>query len=209
MARKCKEDAEKTRQAVLESALDVFAQKGYARATFDEIAACAGYTKGAIYWYFRNKADLVSALIVEYTQRKRNEICEKLPKGNSLEDLVEYFSIWAAAGQNNERFAKFYRFILCQMEWSETVLENVDKNLKDIKDFHLEKINKVLVECKRNGTIRSDVDIEKVQYLVLANYMGVLFSTLSKRHNFQLVDMVRLNLGLFLDGLKCERERVR
>ena len=30
MARKCKEDAEKTRQAVLESALDVFSEKGYA-----------------------------------------------------------------------------------------------------------------------------------------------------------------------------------
>ena len=50
MARKCKEDAEKTRQAVLESALDVFSEKGYAKATFDEIAARAGFTKGAVYW---------------------------------------------------------------------------------------------------------------------------------------------------------------
>ena len=57
MARKCKEDAEKTRQAVIESALDVFSEKGYAKATFDEIAARAGFTKGAVYWYFRNKAD--------------------------------------------------------------------------------------------------------------------------------------------------------
>lgn len=208
MARKCKEDAEKTRLAILESALDVFSDKGFSRTTFDEIALRAGFTKGAIYWYFRNKADLVSALIIECMQNKRKEIYEKLPKENSLDDLLAYFVIWADAGQEDERLAKFYRFILCQMEWSEAILENVDKNLKDIKDFHLEKINKVLVECQKNGTIRSDVDIEKVQHLILANYMGTMFSTLSKRHNFQLVDMVRLNLGLFLDGLKCKKERV-
>ena len=49
MARKCKEDAEKTRQAVLESALDVFSEKGYAKATFDEIAARAGFNLCRMY----------------------------------------------------------------------------------------------------------------------------------------------------------------
>lgn len=95
MARKCKEDAEKTRQAVLESALDVFSEKGYAKATFDEIAARAGFTKGAVYWYFRNKADLVAALIIEYVGRKREELMPNVPEGNTLENLLEYFVLWA------------------------------------------------------------------------------------------------------------------
>ena len=83
MARKCKEEAEKTRQAVIETALDVFSEKGYAKATFDEIALRAGFTKGAIYWYFRNKADLVAALIVEYMERKRTEISADIPDPSS------------------------------------------------------------------------------------------------------------------------------
>ena len=202
MARKCKEDAEKTRQAILEAALDVFAEKGYARATFDEIAIRAGFTKGAIYWYFRNKADLVSALIVEYIERKRAEIAEDLPSGNSLDDLLSYFVIWASAGQNDDRLIKFYRFILCQMEWSEAIMENVDKNLKDIKDVHLEKINKVLVECKKNSVISADTDISMLSHLILSNYLGILFSTISKRHNFQLSEMVKQGMKIFFDGLK-------
>ncbi len=88
MARKCKEDAEKTRQAVIESALDVFSDKGYAKATFDEIAARAGFTKGAVYWYFRNKADLVAALIIEYTQSKRQELTQRLPQGNTFDENI-------------------------------------------------------------------------------------------------------------------------
>lgn len=202
MARKCKDDAEKTRQAVLESALDVFSEKGYAKATFDEIAARAGFTKGAVYWYFRNKADLLSALIVEYLQRKRTEILPKLPQGNTLDDLLDYFVIWAGVGKEDIRFAKFNRFVLCQMEWSEVIIDRVDKNLNIIKNFHLEKINKVLLECEKIGILKSGLDLGELQHIILSSYIGLMFSTLSKRHNFDLVEIVRTGLGLLFDGIR-------
>ena len=202
MVRKSKEDAEKTRQAVLESALDIFAEKGYAKATFDEIAARAGFTKGAIYWYFRNKADLVAALIMEYVQRQQKEIAESLPEGNTLDDLLVYFQKWASLSRDDMRFAKFSRFILCQMEWSEAVIERVDKNLNEIKDFHLEKINKVLLECRERGLLKDGLDIERLKYLILSDYMGVMFSFLSKRYSFDCVDMVSMNLELLFDSVR-------
>ena len=202
MVRKCKEDAEKTRKAVLESALDVFAEKGYAKTTFDEIAARAGFTKGAIYWYFRNKADLVAALIVEYVQRQQKEIVASLPEENTLEDLLKYFQKWAKLSRDDMRFAKFSRFVLCQMEWSEAVIERVDKNLNEIKDFHLEKINKVLLECQENGLLKDGLDIERLKYLILSDYMGIMFSALSRRYSFDCVDMVSMNLKLLFDSIR-------
>jgi TetR/AcrR family acrAB operon transcriptional repressor len=202
MVKKSKDDAEKTRQAVLESALDVFSEKGYAKATFDEIAARAGFTKGAVYWYFRNKADLLSALIVEYLQRKRTEILPKLPQGNTLDDLLDYFVIWAGVGKEDIRFAKFNRFVLCQMEWSEVIIDRVDKNLNIIKNFHLEKINKVLLECEKTGILKSGLDLGELQHIILSSYIGLMFSTLSKRHNFDLVEIVRAGLGLLFDGIR-------
>lgn len=200
--KKSKEEAEKTRQAILEAALDVFSEKGFAKTTFDEIALKAGFTKGAIYWYFRNKADLVSALIVEYVQRKKNEIEKTLPRGNSLEDLLQYFIIWAQTGKDDARFAKFHRFILCQMEWSETLIDKVEKNIIETKNFHLEKINKVLVQCQENGELKDDVDIKKVQHIIMSDYMGIIFSCLSKRFEYDAVDMVRSNLELLIAGIK-------
>ncbi len=202
MARKCKEDAEKTRLAVLESALDVFCEKGYAKATFDEIAARAGFTKGAVYWYFRNKADLISALITEYVQRRWAEIMPKLPKGKTLDDLLQYFIIWTEAGVKNLRFAKFNRFVLCQMEWSEAVMERVDKNLKTIKDYDLEKINAVLVESEKNGDLKDGIDIEQAQHIILSTYMGLLFSSLSKRYNYDTVEMIRTGLTILFEGIR-------
>jgi TetR/AcrR family acrAB operon transcriptional repressor len=202
MVRKCKEDAEKTRRAILESALDVFSEKGYAKATFDEIAVRAGFTKGAIYWYFRNKADLVAALIVEYVQRKQQEVDNFSSDDLTLDSLLEEFCMWAQMSQNDLRYAKFNRFILCQMEWSETVLERVDKSLIDLKNFHLEKINKVLVKSRENGKLKDTVDIDKMQHIIISSYMGIMFSSLSKRFDDNVVDMVRIGLGALFDGIK-------
>ena len=202
MARKCKEDAEKTRQAVLESALDVFSDKGYARATFDEIAARAGFTKGAVYWYFRNKADLIAALIVEYTEEKRRELWNELPEGNTLDDLLQYFVQWADAGAKDLRFSRFQRFMMCQMEWSEAMLDRVDKTLATQKDWHLEKVNKVLIESEKRGELKDGVNIDVVKHIIISTYMGIVFSSISKRVNLDLVEMVKTGLSLLFEGLK-------
>ncbi len=62
MARKTKEEAQETRSAILDAAVRVFAVKGAAHASLADIAQEAGVTRGAIYWHFANKADLLNTL---------------------------------------------------------------------------------------------------------------------------------------------------
>ncbi len=50
-------------QAILDAALDVFAEKGFADARLDDVAARAGVAKGTIYLYFASKEALFEALI--------------------------------------------------------------------------------------------------------------------------------------------------
>lgn len=63
MARKCKEDSDRTYPMLLDAAEQVFSQKGYARATFHEIAEQAGLSRGAIYWHFNAKHQLLDAVL--------------------------------------------------------------------------------------------------------------------------------------------------
>ena len=53
------------RDELLAAALRVFARRGYRQAGVDEIAAEAGYSKGALYWHFSGKEELLTALIEE------------------------------------------------------------------------------------------------------------------------------------------------
>ena len=50
---------------ITRAALDVFAEKGFAAAKLDEIAARAGISKGALYLYFETKEDIFRAVVRE------------------------------------------------------------------------------------------------------------------------------------------------
>ena len=55
----------RTREELIAAAGAVFARRGLERASIDEIAAEAGYTKGAFYSSFRSKEDLFLAIVDE------------------------------------------------------------------------------------------------------------------------------------------------
>ncbi len=63
MVRRTKEHAEVTRSQLLDAAEQVFAEKGVSHTSLADIAAAAGVTRGAIYWHFKNKADLFHAMM--------------------------------------------------------------------------------------------------------------------------------------------------
>lgn len=63
MVRRTKEEALETRDLILDTAERVFLERGVSRTSLEMIARAAGLTRGAIYWHFRNKADLFGAMM--------------------------------------------------------------------------------------------------------------------------------------------------
>jgi len=82
------ERKELTRELLLDAAIEVFAQRGYHGASLEDVAAAAGFTKGAVYSNFETKADLFMALLIRETARRNaalaaaiaSEPMEELPK---------------------------------------------------------------------------------------------------------------------------------
>ncbi|WP_036303529.1 TetR family transcriptional regulator [Methylotenera sp. L2L1] len=62
MVRKTKEDAELTRQQIVDAARAVFLARGVSKSTLEHIASQANVTRGAVYWHFNNKAEIFHAI---------------------------------------------------------------------------------------------------------------------------------------------------
>lgn len=73
--RRTKEDARATRQQLLDAAECVFAAKGVSRTSLADIAQAAGTSRGAIYWHFKNKADLFNAMMDRITLPMEDALC--------------------------------------------------------------------------------------------------------------------------------------
>ena len=63
MVRRTKEEAQETRSRILDAAERVFHAKGVAHAGLEDIATAAKVTRGAIYWHFKDKAELFDAMM--------------------------------------------------------------------------------------------------------------------------------------------------
>ena len=55
--------SDERRDAIVHSAIHLFAEKGFRGATTRELAAAAGVTEPVLYQHFRTKSDLYSAII--------------------------------------------------------------------------------------------------------------------------------------------------
>jgi AcrR family transcriptional regulator len=105
------------RKALLEAALEVFAERGYGDSSVDEIAQRAGYSKGALYWHFSSKDDLFYALLEEKIDKPWRETIELLESATPEHDM---------APEASERFTEVLRgqreLLLIQHEyWSQAV----------------------------------------------------------------------------------------
>lgn len=66
-ARKNRPDDAPSRERILETAGRLFARKGYAATSVDEVAAEARTSKSSIYWHFKSKEDILLAVLTENT----------------------------------------------------------------------------------------------------------------------------------------------
>lgn len=62
MARKTKAEAAQTRDRIVSCAREVFSRHGVTNTSLEQVAKEAGVTRGAVYWHFRDKADLFMAV---------------------------------------------------------------------------------------------------------------------------------------------------
>ena len=70
------ERKEETRRELIAAAQEVFVERGFNRASLEEIAGKAGYTTGAVYWHFGGKDDLFLAVFEAYALTRVKELSE-------------------------------------------------------------------------------------------------------------------------------------
>ena len=176
MARRRKEDAEKTRRRILASALSLFVRKGYERTTFNDIAARLKMTKGAVYWHFESKERLLVELVEEALAKFRRQLDEMMPTGELTFPAVADVMIKNAMHMVvDPKSAEFFRLMKCQIKWS-------DDSMAKVREDLLANENRGPMSAFRNavaadiaaGRARAEVDADEVAVVSIALWDGLV-----------------------------------
>ncbi|MUM19543.1 TetR/AcrR family transcriptional regulator [Mycobacterium sp. CBMA271] len=77
--------AQQAQSQLLDAAERLFVERGYGASTMEAIAREAGYSRAVVYRHFRNRDELMDALVVRATM---NEIATMIPRIIGLKDLA-------------------------------------------------------------------------------------------------------------------------
>ena len=204
MARRTKQEAEQTRKDILQATLDMFCEKGYTRTTLDDIASRIGLTKGAVYWYFRNKPDILKALIVEDFETTRAELQALIPSPQSLDDLKQYFMFLARRVDTDANFRKFLYFLMLQMEWSAGLINSFHDLIEELCRHQTATIENALLAAQKSGKIVSSLDVGQMVYTIHSMWYGLLLNSLQKDTSMQ--DAVRFSFDFIINALTNRKD---
>lgn len=209
MARKTKEDAEHTYAALLDAAEQVFFDKGVAQTTLNDIAAAAGMTRGAIYWHFKDKADVLQALIkqamlpMEAMLVELDMCADTDPLGALRYMCIHALTNLARSTQQQRIFS--IMFLKCE-NVGEVVTVMEDK--LERRDECMARVRRKLLKAVEIGQLPADTDVFLSQQVLNSFMGGTMREWLMAPHLFALDTAAPAMVDMVLAGLRSNPPRL-
>lgn len=186
MPRRTKEDALKTRQLLIESAIQQFALRGVTSTTLADIADAAGVTRGAVYWHFASKAELFNEMwqqqlpLRDLLQHEFNLKDDQDP----LSTLREKFIIGLQYIANNPRQRALMQILYQKCEFSSDMMPEAE--IRKRIGFSYPIIRSILQLCIRNGLLPAETNVEISLIVLHSAFTGIIKNWLVEPGQFDL-----------------------
>lgn len=178
MARKTKEESEETRRLLLDAALKLFSEKGIQNTTLAAVAKEAGVTRGAIYWHFKDKADMLHALW-EVVLGPLDQVYESLfaeQEKDPLDYLLKCSTEFLLEVVNNPKFQQVMRISMQSMS---------DQQLCEHMRCHcqndLDNLTKVMGLARKKGILRQGLSPKTAAFCFMGYMAGILETWLNNK----------------------------
>lgn len=171
--------SEERRTQILDTAEDVFAKRGFDEARMDDIAEQSGLSKGAVYWYFKKKDDIIAALLYRVFRRSLDAMRRIAAKESTacarLREIGE---------QVSEDYRAMSRLMPVALEFYAIALRRkaIRRHLATIYDEMLGILTPLIEGGIRSGEF-ARVDAHRTATLFVALYEGMgLVWAISPKH---------------------------
>jgi AcrR family transcriptional regulator len=147
---------------ILDAARQIFAKKGFADATMDEIAATSGLAKGTLYLYFKSKRDVYlrtlqhgsTELLKRVTANTQEVTGVRAKLRTTIATRVEY-------AEENRDFIKIYLTEFINV----THPASINKDFRDVQLKLAQGVEQVLRDAVDHGEIQP-LDVETIAFTI-------------------------------------------
>ncbi|MBS7457563.1 TetR family transcriptional regulator [Coralloluteibacterium stylophorae] len=210
MARRTKEEAGQTREAILDAAEQVFHEKGVSRSSLEEIARRAGCTRGAVYWHFAHKRDVLQALgrRIDTIMAERRERMRQAAQDDPMAAMREFLHYIADELLEDPHGRTILDILFHRCEYVDEMRE-LGEIVDDEHDSKHREFVAMFARAQELGQVRSDVPAEVCAIMIRTLLEGIMRTSLldfgacrrsSGVSNAQMVDFFLGSLGYRCGG---------
>ena len=179
------------RAALVETAVDCLGRFGYAGTTVNRIAGEAGCTKGAVYWYFRDKDALVAAALDSVTERWLSGLQDHLSHIDSpLDRLDRLLDNFLQLALHERQVCDGLQVLALELRQHPVHANRLRECLEETARL----LHVVLVIGQHDGSIRPDLDARTLAHALAGSLGGILTSCS--------YGAARIGFGQMVRGLK-------
>jgi AcrR family transcriptional regulator len=158
----------KTREALLSKCLTLFAERGFASTSIDDIARASGVTKGAMYWHFASKDDLLHAILDRIRARWQDAVHRPVSaRQTPTERLEQLFDSYAELFRDAPEICLFLQQVLLDQHHQESATQ-----VAQVFSATARFIARIIDEGKSAGAMRADVDSMTAAHMILGMLSG-------------------------------------
>lgn len=203
LSRRTKEDAAATRDAIIDAAEVLFDENGVARTSLEVIARAAKVTRGAIYWHFRDKSDLLRAMQDRARLPQQQFFESRIAdlEDRNLETLREASIEMMTRFRADDRARRVYTIILFRCEY---VGEAGDELLRCEADDRMRGVVlQVFQRAEETGELAARWTAGPAADAYLCALVGLFSEYLRRRADFDLVEIGRPLLESVFAGFRA------
>ena len=202
MVRRTKEDAEETRHQLLEAAQRVFAEKGVSRTSLQDIAQAAGVTRGAIYWHFKNKAELFNAMM-DSAVLPMEQALQQIGHDEGQDPLVELERAMLQTMrsiESNARTRAIFEVVTLKVEYVDELLAVKQRHVKCYLDG-TQQMQRSLEDAAARRAVTLAVPATVAAHGLHALMVGLIHTWMLEPSAFKLEAVAQTAIRTYLAGL--------
>lgn len=163
------------RSQILQTAQQLYQRHGIRKVTMDDLAKAVGKTRSALYYYFKNRDELLEAVLLSLVQDVRTELENIMSLENDLEGKIAAFCIAKIRG--SEKSKNFISSIESGMDNDERskyfdIMWNVHQKMMQAETILLKKVIQQAVN-KREIPRQNDNNLEALLFVLLSGIRGI------------------------------------
>ena len=189
--------SEKRRDQILEAAIKVFTERGFARARMDDIVAEAELSKGALYWYFDSKDALIVGILDRVFDWETSHLGELIDREDSAQKKLEI--IFETMIEDIEKMKPLMPLFL--EFWSLSVRrQTINQAIKRYYQNFLDLIEPIIERGIQIGEFHP-VDIKETAIAIGAIFEGTILFHVYFPDTVHFENQFRTNLYIIHQGL--------